>query len=240
MIVVGVDIETTGLDVEKDEITEIGAVLWDTEAKKPLGLFNEFCRGAIGKVSEEITELTGITSDILTAWGKGTADALLAFSRFAEGANALVAHNGSLFDRPFIHNSMKRYGLVPADLGFDWIDTSLDIPYPSKIQTRKLVHLAAEHGFVNPFAHRAVFDVLTMLTVLSQYDFDEVFRLSREPSVLLVAHTTEPWKDGGKSNDEARARGFRWDAAKKQWSKLVKQSQAENAKKYPFAVRVVA
>ena len=58
-IVCGVDLETTGLDPQKDQVTEVGAVLWDTELNAPIKFFNKLLR-INGSVPAEIVKLTGI------------------------------------------------------------------------------------------------------------------------------------------------------------------------------------
>jgi len=78
----------------------------------------------------------------------------------------------------------------------------VDVPSPPQITTRKLAHLAAEHGFLNPFAHRAVFDVLTMLKILSCYPIENVIISSNQPLMKLVALVAF---DG---RYKAKARGF--------------------------------
>jgi hypothetical protein len=126
-----------------------------------------------------------------------------------------VAHNGNLFDKPLLEAGMKRQGL--DFMLRPWIDTKTDIEYPEEIKTTKLKYLACEHGFVNPFSHRAVFDVLTMLTVLSRYDIQEVIALSQQPAVRLQAVCLPPWTDGGKSTGIAKSLGFHWNGETKQW-----------------------
>ena len=87
---------------------------------------------------------------------------------------------------------------------------------PPAITTRKLTHLAAEHGFLNPFPHRAVSDVLTMLKVLSHYDIAPVLESARQPSFTVKACVSYD------DREKAKARGYRWDAARKIWTKIVK------------------
>lgn len=220
MRLLGLDFETTGLDPKSDRVIEIGAVLWDTDEQKPLAIASEMISGP--SPSEEITRITGIKKTHLDTYGIGSS---LAFARLLgmfEHADAVVAHNAP-FDRGFLEQECQRHGLeMPKVL---WIDTSVDVPYPPHVQTRKLTHLAADHGFANPFAHRAAFDVLTMLKILACYSTEQVVALAKEPNVTLVAQTTQPWHDGGKSNEAAKARGYRWDGALKVWKKNVKKSQ---------------
>jgi hypothetical protein len=106
-----------------------------------------------------------------------------------------------------------------------WIDTMVDVPYPSEYHVRNLRHLAADHGFLNPFAHRAVFDVLTMLTIMSKYDLDEIVELSQEPLFMIYAVCSPPWTDNGVSSNEARKNGFRWNVELKLWTKQIRERQ---------------
>ncbi len=235
MLICGIDTETTGLDTENDEIIELGAVLWDTETQIPCGLFSTLIKPA-KEVSPEITKITGLTTDMLLKYGLSKTDAYLDFFEFTRSAECFVAHNGNLFDKPMMVSNIKRVGFVDEWNPGHWVDTSCDVPYPEKIKTRNLVHLAAEHGFLNPFAHRALFDVLTMLKVLSFYDFGKVLALSKEPSFTLQAMCEKPWEDGGKSTEEAKTNGFRWDGKTKRWLKTIRESQRlaeiEKAKLY--------
>jgi DNA polymerase-3 subunit epsilon len=241
MLLVGLDLETNGTDLVNGEITEIGAVLWDTCAQMPLEIFSQMIwHEAQPPLSPDIEFLTGLTTDMLRTHGVPPQIALGELEAFVtqHEVEAIVAHNGTEFDRPFLESFSRRFG-VPLTAKH-WIDTMMDVPYPAHITTRKLTHLAAEHGFLNPFAHRAVFDVLTDLHVLSHYDAAMVLASSKEPNVKIVAETTVPWKDGGQSTGEAKARGFRWNGDTKQWVKTVKanrvQTEIEGA---PFKVHVV-
>lgn len=239
MLICGLDLETTGLCFETDEIIEIGLVLWDTHRKAPVRMFNGLVRSK-KPVSDEIHKITGIADSDLDMLGKPFDQYFPMLDTFLSAGNveAVVAHNGNLFDWPMLEAHYKRHN-VPLPLTGAIIDTSCDVPYPPHIKTRSLKHLAAEHGFLNPFSHRALFDVLTMLKVLSFYDFDEVLALSKEPAVVIQALCVKPWEDDSKSTDEAKANGFRWDGKLKQWRKTVKrkflQDENNKAKLYKVA-----
>lgn len=242
MLLLGVDVETTGLDVREDRITELGAVLWDTERRAPIVVANHYVWDkSYPPLSAEITEITGIRTEDLQEFGIPPAVVFSDYNLLAKRADCIVAHNGNNFDKPLMENQFSKNQV--AWVNTPWLDTSVDVPYPQTIKTRKLTHLAAEHGFLNPFAHRAFADVLTMLAVLDRYDIAECARLSQEPNVDIEAVTLAPWKDpapeGQKETDKAKARGFRWNGARKKWIKTVKESFADKeVSECPFPVKV--
>lgn len=97
-----VDIETTGLNPVSDEIIEIGAMkAADGELKD---IFNKLVRPE-GAVSEEITRLTGISSDMLE--GCPPIDEVLREFIGFIGNAPLIAHNAE-FDISFIKDKLKR------------------------------------------------------------------------------------------------------------------------------------
>ena len=99
------DIETTGLKVVHDAITEIGAViLKDGEIVDTFQTFVDPER----RLSPEIIGLTGITDDMLRGAPK-LEDALHAFLAFA-GGRPLAAHNAE-FDISFIRAGCKKCGI---------------------------------------------------------------------------------------------------------------------------------
>ncbi len=98
------------------------------------------------------------------------------------------------------------------------IDTMIDLPFDEKIHgSKKLTHLAATHGFLNPFPHRAVFDVLTMLKMASYYDLKTILARNASPTVTVVARVSFDDKD------KAKALGFHWEATSKTWEKRYKE-----------------
>src|SRR5690349_19859099 len=112
----------------------------------------------------QLVELTGITDEMLKKRGVYPGKALDQLTRLMNEADYVVAHNGANFDKPIYRMECQRHSITAS--GKPWIDSRTDVPYPSKIKARKLTHLAAEHGFANPFQHRALFDCLTMLKIL--------------------------------------------------------------------------
>ena len=236
MLVAGFDTETTGLDTAKESIIEVGVVLWDTDRKAPLVTLSALLDHKDRKpLDPKIVELTGITDDDLTKYGRPAGGVLKRANDIFEMADAIAAHNGNQFDKPMYLANCARLGVTPVDKL--WVDTSCDIEFPPNITTRRQVHLAAEHGFVNPFPHRALFDVLTMLKITTHYDWEQILRYARSPSVTIIAETTFDQKE------LAKKQNYRWNPDAKKWTKTVKEFQVEEVTKaakeagFPIIVR---
>ncbi len=225
MLVLGLDLETSGLNFEKDQIIEIGAVLWDTESHTPKKIFNELIYFDTLNLPSEVQSITGISETDLKKYGIPLSDALKTLTELVAAAEYLVGHNAVNFDALFLNQAYASYQM--PKLKKPWIDTMTDIPYAQDIKTRKLSYLAAEHGFINPFAHRALFDVLTTLKLLSCYDINEIIMIQQSPLVKVLAHV------GFDDRDKARRIGFRWDPQERHWFSEVKQAMIPRMD-YPF------
>lgn len=235
MLILGIDFETTWtspVNVMLARPLEIGAVLWETETKKPAMIYSNFLFESDHPRSPlELVELTGITDDMRERFGVSPRTGLSQLNALMRMADYIVAHNGNEFDKPIYFEECGRLGLEPVHK--KWLDTKTDLPLPPTIKTTKLTYLAAEHGFANPFAHRAVFDVLTMLKILDIYDIKKVVELSLEPSYRVVASVS--YNDRNLAKD----RGFHWDGENKRWMKVVKKSNLEKeTNDIPFTVMV--
>jgi DNA polymerase-3 subunit epsilon len=156
---------------------------------------------------------------MLENYGISFGNVATAVGNFAKDAEAIVAHNGNRFDKLFWEAAVRR-GDAPA-IDVLWIDTCTDLELPDGIRSRHLKYLAAEHGFLNPFSHRAVFDVLTMMTIFSQYPVETTMRLAAEPTVNLQALVSYD------ARAKASVRGYAWKPETKQWIKSLKLSRVE-------------
>lgn len=168
------DIETTGLSLKDDNITEIGAVLVEDGAI--VDTFTTFANP--GKpIPAKIVELTHIT-DHMVKDAPSPQKAVEAFLQFAEGS-ILVAHNGRSFDIPFIKKQMDK---GPVTHSLDNIDTyTLAQAIYTELRSFNLGALA-RHLKVSDFdSHRALPDAtalaeiwLTMLDSLEAAGIDNV------------------------------------------------------------------
>ena len=222
MIVAGFDTETTGLDVVNDQIIEVGVVLWDTERKKPMRTYSAMVAYIEKPLDPKITELTGITTEDLAQWGSSPQKVLQQCLLMFAQAKVVVAHNGNLFDRPMFEHNCARHELPEISKDILWVDTSCDIEFPAHISTRKLTHLAAEHGFVNPFQHRALFDVLTMLKVADLYPWDKTLEWAKTPNLVVQGVSTYHQRE------VVKRQGYRWEGESKRWLKTIKEFQLKD------------
>ena len=111
-----VDIETTGLSPQKDDIIEIGAIR--VQNNKIVDTYSSLIN-IEKKVPSYITKLTGITTEMLTSEGKEAETVLKEFVDFA-GNNIIVGHNVN-FDINFIYDKCEKY--LDKPLSNDFIDT---------------------------------------------------------------------------------------------------------------------
>ncbi|NYE58521.1 PolC-type DNA polymerase III [Carboxydothermus ferrireducens] len=103
--IVAFDFETSGLSSQRDEIIEIGAVkIFDGEIKETFSVLVRPQK----PISAKISELTGITNDLLEKEGLDFGEAIEKFLRFCDGS-ILLAHNAA-FDYGFLRQALKRLG----------------------------------------------------------------------------------------------------------------------------------
>ncbi len=140
---VALDLETTGLNAEKDQIIEVGAV--KVQDGEPVDRFETLVNPG-RPIPHEITLLTGIRNEdvIRQPSFEQVAPAL---DRFV-GAAPVVAHNAS-FDLGFL----RARGLLVETTGLDtWELASVLIP---SRPSYSLASLAAHFGIDSPNQHRA-------------------------------------------------------------------------------------
>lgn len=215
-----VDLETTGLDASKHEIIEIGLIEFkyslDSQQCAIISSYGQLNQPK-SSISEEITKITGITNDIV----KDTAIDWGQVQKYFDRAEIVIAHNAD-FDRGFLANE------VELDLeGVHWSCSCKHIDWHEKgFKSLALNYLAADHGFVNPFAHRALFDCATTYKVMSPY-FAELYERSFEKEVRILA-VGAPFD----KKDLLKARKYRWNGEQKVWGKIITESSLEDERSF--------
>jgi DNA polymerase-3 subunit epsilon len=216
MRVLGLDFETTGLDANEHRVIEVGAVLWEFDTGTPLQFLSNFIYQ--GPISEEVTKINGITEEMCEDFGRPESEVFADLWYLVGASSYVMAHNAP-FDKGFYDAAKGRLvGSQVTDYDKLWLDTKIDIKYPESITTRNLRHLASEHNFLNPFSHRAVFDVLTMLKVAQCYNIGEIIARAKEPTLYVQALVSFDEKE------KAKERGYYWCAPKKTWWRSFKES----------------
>jgi DNA polymerase III subunit epsilon len=205
-----VDVETTGLDPKTDEIIEFAFVEFAVEGSEPpvqTAAFSALAEPRRTAITPEITALTGLTSSLvrgqLIPWDEMRAR----LSR----ASIVIAHNMA-FDRAFLRRDDY---LGPLDL--HWACSLRHIPWRKLgfTNSHSLTYLAADHGFLNPFPHRALFDCATTFRLIAPH-LELLTRRSYERE-YRVAATCAPFE----KKDILRSRGYRWSPEDRVWSMAV-------------------
>lgn len=230
MLILGLDFETQGLDPAVHAISEVGAVLWDTEYRRPVQSMQYLVQVPLDSPFEpEAVAKTGLTPELLAKHGKDSLRSLKQLLNMYDQADVICAHNGNKCDRLFLRAWMDAHGITDDVYMEDklWIDTLTDIEYP-KGWNKQLICLAAYYGFINPFPHSALFDTMTMLRILGNAVLEDVILAARTPIIAVRLH--------GISYDDrewAKARGYfpyrDKDSGKfKCWMKLFKENKFED------------
>ena len=198
------DVETTGLDHTKDEVIELGMVRFSySETDVVTGVTEAFqaFREPSVPISPEITDLTGITNEMVA--GQRIDDA--AVEEFVRDAHVVIAHNAS-FDRKFAERSWPVFAHRHLACSFAEIDWR-----KHGFARANLSYLLAGCRLFHD-AHRAVDDCHAVLEILakplpgaSQTALAALLARARRPSIRIWAENA-PYD----LKDVLKRRGYRW------------------------------
>jgi DNA polymerase-3 subunit epsilon len=146
-----IDIETTGLDTTFDEIIEIGALR--VKDNKIIDSFTSLVK-PVYEIDEYITELTGITNEMLENAPK--IDKVIPKFRQFISNSILVGHNVN-FDINFLYDAFMN--TLEESLSNDYIDTMRMSRFLLKeLKHHRLVDLAYRYGIDSRGSHRSLKD----------------------------------------------------------------------------------
>ncbi len=216
------DTETTGMSREGDQIIELALVRFEYEV----------ATGAIVRITDvysgledpgrpippESTAIHGITDAMVAGHA-------LDERRVAEAvrdATLVVAHNAG-FDRPFVEARLPMFATLP------WGCSLEQVPWADEgFRGAKLEYLGWASGFFYE-AHRSETDCRALLEVLRRplpksgcVAFKRLLEAAAEPALRLWA-TGSPFE----TKDLLRERGYRWDAERRCWHRVVLKSLAK-------------
>jgi DNA polymerase III subunit epsilon len=210
------DLETTGLDYEKDEIIELAMIPFnysiDGRIYEVHDSFDELQEPLNGPIPSEITKITGITNDMV----KGKRINADKVNEIAGSADLIIAHNAN-FDRKFAERAYEVFSTKA------WACSMSQIPWRDEtFESMKLEFLAMKSGFFFD-GHRAAVDCQAGIELLSM-------RLPITGNLALQVlldqarkRTCRIWAERAPFDfkDILKARGYRWspgnDGKPKAW-----------------------
>ncbi|MCI4679074.1 3'-5' exonuclease [Rhodoblastus acidophilus] len=200
-----VDVETTGLNPELDEIVELAMVPFryalDGTVVQVLDPFDRL-REPSTPIPPEITALTGITAEMVSGKEIDLAEVV----KFAAPAALVIAHNAA-FDRRFLERFCPMFSTKP------WACSMAEVDWAAEgFEGTKLPYLAMAQGFFYD-RHRAANDCLAAIEVLAR----ELPRARVPALAKLLERARQPtwriWAENSpfECKDFLKARGYRWN-----------------------------
>ena len=227
MMLLSLDFETTGLDVEKDRVIEVGAVLYSTGQKRCIESLGCLVKSEV-PVTAEITKLTGVHQAALDKFGWSQEDAFGNLDFLIDSAEVIIGHNVLKFDKLVYEAWTRRMNQTATDKL--WIDTMIDI---KDHEGKKLSYLAADHKIINHFPHSALADCETVLTIINNYEIMDLVKRAQTPTIVIRG------RQDRKQNDLVKKAKFRWNPDRKIWWRPTKECDVQelmNSLSFPISV----
>ncbi|MBI65385.1 MAG: DNA polymerase III subunit epsilon [Candidatus Marinimicrobia bacterium] len=217
-----IDLETTGLDCDEDEIIEIAMKLIQVsktkiEQLKVVDAYESFQDPGI-VITEESTRIHGITNDMV----QGHQIDWMRVESILNNSQLIVAHNAR-FDRSFID---KKLELSKDKI---WACSVNDIDWEKRnFSSKKQEMLCIWHGFYYD-SHRAMIDVDALIFLLTHPSYEshhpilELIHNAKKPMCLIEAtHAKYEFKN------ILKKRRYRWNADNKVWYTFVKNDEIDD------------
>jgi DNA polymerase-3 subunit epsilon len=191
------DTETTGLNPERDQCIEVGAVLFSVPDRSVLSQVSFLL-----PCGHNPAEVVNGIAPALTQRPQPWQPALACFEAMVEASDLLVAHNAA-FDKQWFGS-----GVLPA-LAKPWLCSMEDIRWPADRHLRSnpsVRDLALAYGVPVWAAHRALTDCIYLAQVFERcVDLEGLLAQGMEPRRLYRARLSY------EERHRAREAGFRWN-----------------------------
>lgn len=199
-----IDLETTGLDTERNEVLEIAAIKFgyaDDRITSVIDTFQAF-QQPTAPIEPAITVLTGITDAMVEGHHIDSA----ALEQFVADVHITIAHNAA-FDRKVAERHW------PLFANCHWACSATGIDWKAHgLSGARLAYLLAECGLFHD-AHRALDDCHAVLEILAR----DVPGTEQSALAVLLDRARRPqhriWADGAPFalKDTLKQRGYRWN-----------------------------
>ena len=217
------DTETTGLDENKDEIIEIGCILFHVSSKSVLSQAS-FLFPVTSNEAEHVNGISAEVTNIIQPWEDG----LKFFLKLVDSSDVIVAHNVE-FDKKWFGK-----GRLPK-LEKEWICSLEDInwSFQKSLKSRPSVtDLALSFSIPVWNLHRALSDCFYISEVFKKCEnLEGLLIKATEPRFLYKALVSY------EERSLAKSAGFRWNnPVQGAWSKKL---TIEEAKSLEFKVQKI-
>ncbi len=200
-----VDVETTGLDTERDAVIELSLVPFIFHATTgdviEYGHAFSWLSDAGVPISDEIARITGITNEMV----KGESIDVGLVSKLIAGAELVISHNAK-FDRPFCER------VVPLFAELRWACSYEDVKWRDHYASSNLEFLAFKHLGVFFDAHRAEVDSYATVELLGERFADGTLPMKQ----VLDRVRGRWWRVYANGpfhfNYKLKARGYKWSS----------------------------
>lgn len=224
------DLETTGLDHEKDQVTEFACLIWEPIPDRIVEVMT--ARVAVSnfdvqKYPEDVERITDIRKDELDT------------GIHQEGFQGWMKKHIDKVDWVIAHNAPFDCGFLRFPIETPIMNSATAIPRSASRKSNSLGAIAEFHRIRRPYgAHRAIFDVMTLYEVLRLYNWDLLVERANSPQVREVVDMSYDEFKETPEEEKPKAFGFKWDQEQKVWYRDVLECDLRPSK-FPFPTQLV-
>lgn len=206
--ILGLDIETTGLDHSEDEIIELGLVVYDVDRQQTVSSASFFFE--TNKWDDELEDIYSFPREY-SKNGIPLKSDFNPFSIIQHDVYCICSHNAD-FDKPFVISRWPDFDKI------SWLCTHRDLDHSSMLRrfsSERVAHLAVDYGIPVYDWHRALSDAELCARIAAKHDV--VKAMARKSSQQYMLQVTG-YFNTNYQRDLSLA-GFRYSPEIKTWEK---------------------